>query len=99
MINRPRGLREKFSAYKSVALKANRIFDLTIRDFQELWCAACYYCGAKVNGIGIDRVDNEKGYTRENSVACCAMCNYMKRNHQEDIFLQHCRKIVDHRGL
>lgn len=51
----------------------------------------CRYCGAepyqvyqqsrKMGGYifnGIDRVDNETGYTEENCVPCCGICNYMK---------------------
>ena len=30
---------------------------------------------------GIDRINNSKGYTIDNCVPCCFMCNYSKNNH------------------
>ena len=35
---------------------------------------------------GIDRVDNSKGYTLENSVPCCKMCNTAKHHHTLEEF-------------
>jgi hypothetical protein len=36
---------------------------------------------------GIDRVDNNKGYTLSNCVACCKVCNIAKRSMSLDEFL------------
>src|SRR2546423_1176357 len=40
----------------------------------------CTYCGCPIGrtGSGLDRVNNSKGYTPENSVPCCYRCNVMK---------------------
>ena len=35
---------------------------------------ACIYCGSKYR-IGLDRIDNTKGHTRENCRPCCGNCN------------------------
>ena len=35
---------------------------------------------------GVDRVDNEKGYTVENSVPCCLHCNFAKAQMTQDQF-------------
>ena len=35
---------------------------------------------------GIDRIDNDVGYTVENSVTCCKHCNYAKRNRSLEEF-------------
>jgi hypothetical protein len=43
---------------------------------------------------GIDRVDNEKGYIKNNLVPCCSTCNYMKRMMGIDEFIKHCNKIA-----
>jgi len=43
---------------------------------------------------GIDRVDNEKDYTVENSVSCCKDCNRMKGKLSLDDFLSHIVQIV-----
>lgn len=40
----------------------------------------------KINGI--DRFDNNKGYTLENSVACCTQCNRAKLDYSDKEFLE-----------
>jgi len=60
----------------------------------------CYYCGAEpnqgsnlssiCNGVylynGIDRVDNSKGYTFNNIVPCCGICNKAKNSQTVEQF-------------
>lgn len=48
-----------------------------------------------VNMNGIDRVNNSKGYTIENSVSCCKECNRMKMNMDRTLFLEKCFKIAN----
>jgi hypothetical protein len=43
---------------------------------------------------GIDRLDNNLGYTTRNCVPCCATCNAMKSDHTYDAFISKCREIV-----
>jgi len=45
---------------------------------------------------GVDRVDNSIGYTVENSVSCCAMCNRMKHAYGAAAFIEKCRAIANH---
>lgn len=47
----------------------------------------------KVNGI--DRFENEYGYTLENSVSCCWTCNNMKNTMDGIQFLEHLEKILN----
>lgn len=42
---------------------------------------------------GIDRIDSSIGYTIENSVACCSMCNRMKNHYDLSVFLEKIRLI------
>jgi len=42
---------------------------------------------------GVDRVDNTKGYTIDNSVSCCGMCNQMKLDYSLDDFLTKIKQI------
>lgn len=42
---------------------------------------------------GLDRVDSSKGYSICNIVACCKICNYMKRHHDLSFFKDHITKI------
>lgn len=37
---------------------------------------------------GIDRVDNTKGYTLDNSISCCTRCNYAKHTQTQEEFFE-----------
>lgn len=52
------------------------------------------YYDVQMNGV--DRRDNTKGYTPENSISCCKNCNLMKRCMSEDEFIKHCERIVNY---
>src|SRR5574344_1233060 len=93
------------SIYKSNAKKRNIKFELEYNDFEKLVNNECYYCGdIKSNKLikknykpfyynGIDRINNEIGYTKENCVSCCDFCNKAKRNIPIDEFYNKCYKI------
>lgn len=40
----------------------------------------CIYCGDS-HRVGCDRIDNNKGHTRENVVPCCIECNTARNNY------------------
>jgi hypothetical protein len=44
---------------------------------------------------GVDRVNNSKGYTKENSVACCSACNLMKREFSVQKWIEHMKKVLN----
>lgn len=80
--------------YRISAKDRNLEFSLTLEDMQRFRTRVpCYYCGDKLKRIGIDRVDNSKGYTLDNCVPCCTTCNRMKMAHTTDFFLNHLDKI------
>ena len=91
--------------YKLRAKKENIEWELTDKQCEKLFKENCQYCGAEPkrthsvsrSGVyvynGIDRVDNEKGYTVENSVSCCMRCNYMKSDMTLEDFYAHIEKI------
>ena len=41
---------------------------------------------------GIDRIDNNKGYTKENCVPCCDICNRIKMDLPYNVFIEHITK-------
>lgn len=52
---------------------------LTQQEFLEMYNNECFYCGQIVNGgYGIDRLDHQLGYSKENCVRCCFKCNSRK---------------------
>lgn len=69
---------------------------LTLEEFSEIISFPCAYCGEKEQRIGIDKMDNSKGYTKENSAPCCKTCNYMKKTSTVEDFLSHIKKIATH---
>ena len=81
-------------------------FNITFEDFLSYIFEPCYYCGEiGVNSKrigksddfiqynGLDRVDNSKGYSRDNIVTCCKHCNHMKRDSEQDEFFLRVQKI------
>lgn len=71
-------------------------FDLTFNQYTNIIKNPCYYCGIEViikKGSGIDRVDNNIGYTISNSVSCCTWCNRMKSDKSQKEFFEKIKKI------
>jgi len=105
-----RSLKKLFLRYKGRAKARNYSFDLKYSQFKKLVFGECYYCGSKPetkivskSGViafynGIDRLNNEEGYTLLNCITCCGICNYMKRDMSIDEFIRHIEKILDKHG-
>ena len=86
-----------YESYKRHAKIRKQVFYLSKEEFGTLIIQKCYYCGKidKRNFNGIDRVDNKKGYTLQNCVACCNYCNHAKWNLSKTIFLNHINRIAN----
>lgn len=98
-------------SYISGAIERGYSFSLSDEDFDELIFGNCFYCGQepeehksdfRLNKTnlpfkrnGIDRLDNNIGYTKENCVTACSKCNRMKSNLNYLDFMQHIKKIVN----
>lgn len=99
----------KYSQYKNSANKRKINFELTIEEYDNLIHGNCFYCGAgpKIRNFkrktssynypmnGIDRVNNNEGYTVKNSVSCCDTCNRAKLDHDLKYFLNWIKKVSD----
>jgi len=89
----------KGSTYESYRYNANKRgyeFDMSEEDYYKLIQEACYVCGKKSDENhtnGIDRFDNERGYSFHNSNACCTECNIMKKDFDFFLFLERLQKI------
>jgi hypothetical protein len=58
----------------------------------------CYLCGKKPDVFhknGLDRFDNDKGYTQENVKSCCGNCNFIKRDYIYKDFIDKCKLIYE----
>lgn len=86
--------------YRGGARRRGYEFNLTLEDLKLFWHKPCYYCGTKIDFIGMDRIDNTKGYILGNIVSCCWLCNEMKKAHTYHLFISQCIKIADkHRKM
>ncbi len=92
-------LNGQYHQYKKRAKKSNYIFELTEDDCRMFYKTKCNYCGNDIKGLGIDRIDNDKGYILENCVSCCSTCNYMKHVQNFDNFKKQIIKIAKHLNL
>lgn len=100
-----------YARYKDGAKKRNLEFNISKEEFKVLIENKCFYCGAdpsnkivcvKKDPIyinGIDRVDNNIGYTLKNVVTCCSFCNKLKLAHNIDDFILQIKKIYENLNL
>ncbi len=87
-----------YSKYKKRAVQKGLAFELSVEDFDKLILENCYICGKKTDEThtnGVDRFDNQQGYTFHNSNACCGECNGMKKEIDYDILWAQFKKIYD----
>jgi len=96
--------------YYQYKKRSNGVFEFTREEFQKITQQNCYYCGADPNQEvkvqsdsgsyfynGIDRVDNSMGYSKNNCVPCCKVCNIAKHNMTKDEFLNWINRVYIHR--
>ena len=55
--------------------KFNTELDFSKDELKERLKSECFYCGESDKNRGLDRIDNMKGHTVENTVVCCELCN------------------------
>ncbi len=46
---------------------------------------------------GLDRIDSSKGYTKNNTVTCCEICNKAKRDMSQELFLEWINDLIQYR--
>jgi hypothetical protein len=73
----------RFTLSKSAAKQSGHVWELSLEQFRFLNSKVCDYCEGKLpeKGRGLDRLDNSKGYTEDNVVPCCTVCNTLRGNH------------------
>ncbi len=85
----------KYESYSCNARNRGKEFCLTLEEFALFWQKPCTYCGSKILTIGLDRIDNTKGYEIGNVAPCCTSCNMWKRTLTVEDFVAKCRIICD----
>jgi len=78
----------KLAEYRSNSKTRGIPFLLTEEQFGGFWQVPCHYCGAEIETIGLDRVDNYGPYHIDNVVSCCWPCNESKHTSMLEEWLE-----------
>lgn len=89
----------KYHEYKKSAERRGIDFNLSKEEFTALWQKPCYYTGRAISTVGLDRVDNTKGYSIDNVVPCCKEINAMKSIMSKGEFIELIKAVVNHLHL
>ena len=97
-----------YSNYKHSAKKRRIEFALSKDEFKSLISQDCTYCGSPPSSFylmrgsnggilynGIDRVKSSLGYTLDNVVPCCGMCNRAKIDMDVEEFMLWINRLVN----
>ena len=95
--------------YKRHAKDRNFCWELDYDTVKNLIMSPCFYCGAEKSNHkvtknckegfdhnGIDRIDSSKGYTPDNVVPCCKICNKAKMDMDQKDFILWIQRAANH---
>ena len=74
------------------------------KEFEEITFKPCFYCGEYSGEYlgykysGVDRIDSTVGYTFDNVVPCCTMCNKMKLDYNVEQWFEKMKQILEYSG-
>lgn len=93
--------KNKYTSYKLAAINRGYEFEIDLEKFEEIVKMKCYFCKIKDKKYlnGIDRLNNDFGYTEGNIVPCCTICNNMKNTLNESTFILMCAHIAHYHKL
>lgn len=99
-----------FLSYVKGAKRRNLQFCLSKDEFYNLTQQNCHYCGVVPSNStktinpnsyshilynGIDRLNNDLGYTLENCISCCKQCNFAKYEQTYSEFMSYIDRLVN----
>lgn len=76
-----RTVKGKFGYGKSKAKLRGIPFNLDFNTYEKLLQQGCHYCDKDLTtevGVGLDRIDNNKGYIKDNVIPCCGNHNKLR---------------------
>lgn len=94
--------------YKKYKRRNRETKFLSKADFKLLTQQNCHYCNSSPSNVikhstngdyvyqGLDRKDSSKGYTIDNVVPCCIICNRAKNNLDYETFQNWIRSVAEH---
>ncbi len=73
---------KRYAMSISTAKSRQKKWDIPFEHYKDLISRPCYYCQGKLNptSIGLDRINNSKGYEVDNVLPCCLICNKTRNN-------------------
>lgn len=93
--------KEKLAINKEQAADRGYCWEITDEHAIKLYTSPCHYCHRIGSGYdpnnGIDRKDTFKGYTAENSLPCCGMCNFAKGRRSYEQMMEYIETIANNR--
>lgn len=84
----------KYKECARQAIRRNVEFSISLEEFELFWQVPCHYCGAPIDSISLDRVDNAVGYRFENVTSCCLACNIAKHTMSAAEFVDLCARVA-----
>lgn len=108
---RPKGEAACYATFvitrRSCAVLRRLAWEISYEDWKRLTVQPCHYCGCPPSNCGrgrngdyhyngLDRVDNDVGYTLKNVVPCCKCCNHSKSDQTLPEFLSWVSKVHAH---
>lgn len=103
-------LRSIFGNYRRAAAERGIEWALTLEQFRTMTRSHCSYCGCPPASIGrasrrgrgdclyngVDRVNNDLGYSADNTTPCCKQCNTAKMTMSLDDFMGWVSRVYHH---
>lgn len=75
-------IENRYSLARCLARNRKKPFSLSLEEYRFLMGKPCFYCdgyfGRVKVCIGLDRIDNSKGYELMNVLPCCGVCNRLR---------------------
>lgn len=70
----------RFIVAKHSSKRRNITWNVSFDEFKKYLSKRCHYCDGilPINGSGLDRMDNLRGYVIGNVIQCCCSCNSIK---------------------
>lgn len=82
--DRSRTVNGRYNELKRSTKRSNKLLKLSQQEYENIvYSKNCHYCNEPLPeaGSGLDRKDNNVGYTTDNVVPCCTRCNKMKNQY------------------
>lgn len=92
----------RYKSYMRGAHVRGFVFDLSESAFDAVTRKPCHYCGqfSVDDGVsrftGLDRINTDFGYYKDNVLPCCTICNFMKSRMSYLEFVDHIKKMSKH---